>query len=349
MRGRTTMRDVARAAGVPVSAVPLVLANKPGVSPERRARILAAVERLGYARPATAGRRLRRRRLGLVIEARDVPVFSDFYYGDILAGIQAEARRLGLSVWLHTFDPRVERFEDVARAARAEVDGLIGVSGGDLTDERIQLLVETGLPVVLVDNDVVGQPIHAVVADNFGAGHVATQHLLGLGHRRIGLLPAPRRYRKFSHRLDGYQDALEAAGVTPDPAWIAPLPAEVTGRAEVQVRALLALPPERRPTALVAVHDRLASEALLALHRHGVRVPGDLSLVGIGDAAEAASTVPPLTTVAIPRSEMGVLGVQRLVELLSGTATPPRKTVLYTRLVERESAAPPPAARAAFT
>src|SRR5919107_3198177 len=157
------MRDIARRAGVPVSAIPLVLADKPGVSPARRARIQAAVQELGYQRPGGRARLVRRHRLGLVIEARGVPIFTDYYYGEILVGIQSEAKRLGLSVWLHTFDPELEHIDDVARQAREEVDGLIVVSGGDMTDERIARLERTGLPTVLVDNYIIGHNVHAVV------------------------------------------------------------------------------------------------------------------------------------------------------------------------------------------
>jgi len=338
------MRDIARVAGVPVSAVPLVLGNRPGVSPERRARIQNAARALGYEyqRPVEPPRPMRRHRLGLVIEARGIPIFTDFYYGEILVGIQAEAKRLGLSVWLHTFDPDVERIEDVAASARDEVDGFIIVSGGDMTDERIAHLQATGLPTVLVDNVLLGHNIHAVTADNFGAGYQATEHLLALGHRRIGMIVGPRTYRKFVHRHAGYVDALAAAGIAYDATLTPPfLPCDGP-LGEVQLTQLLALPPDQQPTAIVAVNDRHAARALLTLHRLGIRVPDDLSVVGIGDVDEATATIPPLTTVAIPRRQMGELGVRRLVELLAGTAPPPCRTVLYATLVPRESAGPPP-------
>src|SRR5215213_91297 len=109
---RPTMRDIARRAGVPVSAVPLVLTNKPGVSPARRARIQAVVQELGYQQRAVPARPTRRHRLGLVIEGRGIPIFTDYYYGEILVGIQSEAKRLGLSLWLHAFDPEVENIDD---------------------------------------------------------------------------------------------------------------------------------------------------------------------------------------------------------------------------------------------
>ena len=335
------MRDVARMAGVPVSAVPLVLQNRPGVSATRRARVQAAARQLGYERPAGPRRPTRRQRLGLVIEARDVPIFTDFYYGAILVGIQAEAKRLGLSVWLHTFDPGVESIEDVARAASEEVDGLIVVSGGDMTDDRIARLERTGLPTVLVDNFIIGHNVHAIVPDNFGAGFLATTHLIGLGHRRIAMLGRSLAYRKFVHRQNGYAGALAAAGIEPDRRLLPPAPGEERP-GETQLRELLALAPPERPTALVAVNDRLASHLLALLHRAGIDVPREMSVVGIGDVEEASTTFPPLTTVSVPRYEMGVLGVRRLVELLGGSARPPYKTVLYTHLVERESAGPPP-------
>jgi DNA-binding LacI/PurR family transcriptional regulator len=282
---------------------------------------------------------MRRHRLGLVIEARGVPIFTDFYYGDILVGIQAEAKRLGLSVWLHTFDPDVEQIEDVTASARNEVDGFIIVSGGDMTDERIAHLEATGLPTVLVDNYVPGHRLHAITADNYGAGYQATAHLLALGHRRIGMIVGPTTYRKFVHRRGGYADALAGAGIAYDPALAPPSVPGDGPPGDAQLRQLLALPPDRRPTAIVTVSDRYATWALVSLHRRGIRVPDQLSVVGIGDVEEATAAIPPLTTVAIPRREMGVLGVRRLAELLTGTAPPPVKMVLYTALVERESAA----------
>lgn len=339
---RPTMRDIARRAGVPVSAVPLVLANKPGVSAARRARVQAVVQELGYhQRPRGPARPTRRHRLGLVIEGRGIPIFTDYYYGEILVGIQTEAKRLGLSLWLHTFDPDLETIDEVAQAAHAEVDGLIVVSGGDMTDERIARLEGTGLPTVLVDNYVIGHDVHAIVADNFGAGFIAGSYLLALGHRRIAMVAGARAYRKFVQRLNGFVDALAAAGIAADPALLPPPVPGEERPGESQVQQLLALSAADRPTAIVLTNDRLASRALAILHRVGINVPDEMAVVGIGDTAEATATIPLLTTVAVPRREMGVLGVRRLADLLAGTAPAPYKTVLYTRLVERESAGPP--------
>lgn len=337
MNRRPTMRDVAKAAGVPLSAVSLVLADKPGVSAERRTRVLRVIERLGYTPSAT--RRGRTRRLGLLIEPLRVPVLTDIFYGEVIAGIQAEAQRLGFSVWLHTFDATEESVDAVVRWVGTEVDGLIVANGGDITDQRIAELAQAGVPLVLVDNHVIGQQLHCILVDNLAAGYLVTRHLVELGHRRIAILSGPRRYRNLVDRLDGYLDALAEAGLTPDPALMPPPPPYEERKGESQMRALLAL--SERPTAVVAISDKTAFGALAVMQQAGVRVPDDISLASIDDVVDARSTLPPLTTVAVPKRQMGVLAVQRLLDLLSNAELAPHKVVLYPHLVQRVSTAPP--------
>lgn len=337
MKSRPTMRDVARLADVPLSAIPLVLANKPGVSDERRARVRAAVQELGYA--TSRAKKTRTRRLGLLIEPMRVPALTDMFYGEVIAGIQEEAQRLGFAVWLHVFDSEREDTGDILRAVGTEVDGLIVANGGDITDMRVGELARSGAPLVLCDNHIIGQELQCVLVDNLAAGYLATRHLIDLGHRRIALLPGPRRYRNLVDRQDGYLDALTEAGITPDPALMPPPPAYEERKGEAQTRALLALP--KRPSAIVTISDKTAFGAFAILQHAGVRVPMDLSIASIDDVADARATLPPLTTVAIPKREMGQRAVRRLLELLSGDEALPHKIVLYPRLVERASTAPP--------
>ena len=332
------MRDVARMAGVPLSAVPLVVANRPGVAEGRRQRVQAAMKQLGYV--AAVPRPRRGPRIGLVIEALRVPVLTDIFYGEVIAGIQAEAQARGCSVWLQVFDETAQSIEAIIRAARAECDGLILANGGELTDARIDRLVASGIPLVLVDNHVLGRALHCVLVDNLGAGYAATQHLIQLGHKRIAMMTGPRRYRNLVDRVDGYLDALADAGLAAGPALMPAPPAYEERKGEAQMQALLALP--EPPTAVVAVSDKTAFGALGVLQRAGLRVPEDMSLTSIDDVVDAATTVPALTTVAVPKCEMGAEAVQRLLALLEDPATPPRKTVLYTCLVERASTAKPP-------
>lgn len=337
MPRRPTMRDVARVAAVPLSAVPLVVANRPGVADERRQRVQDAMAQLGYV--PTSPRARRARRIGLVIEALRVPVLSDIFYGEVIDGIQAEAHARGCSVWLQVFDENAQTIDAITQAARDECDGLILANGGELTDARIDLLAASGIPLVLVDNHVLGRDLHCVLVDNLGAGYIATRHLIALGHRRIAMLPGPRRYRNLVDRLDGYLDALAEAGIMPEPALMPAPPAYEERKGEAQTQALLALP--EPPTAIVAVSDKTAFGALGVLQRAGVHVPAEISVASIDDVVDAATTVPALTTVAVPKREMGAWAVRRLLGRLDDPSGPPRKTVLYSHLVERASTAPP--------
>jgi DNA-binding LacI/PurR family transcriptional regulator len=192
------------------------------------------------------------------------------------------------------------------------------------------------VPAVLVDNYVVDQALHCVVADNVTAGYLATRHLLRLGHRRIGLLAGPRKYRSLVDRQEGYLDALTEYEVPVDRSLMPPPTHHAGGqKGYQQMLRLLELP--EPPTAVVAISDKTAFGALEALKERGLQIPKDMALVSMDDVEESAHTTPPLTTVRVPRAEMGAEAVRRLLALLRGEAPRPTKTTLYTQLVVRES------------
>lgn len=333
---RATMRDVARAAGVSLASVSLVASGRSGVGEDVRSRTLAAMERLGYAlpeRPRRAGGRLT---LAIISERLTQPIEQDIFYAQILLGIQMEAQRHDHRVLLHLLEGGDTGVDSVMGRLRGEVDGMVLANGGDLTEEMIRRLLTSHMPAVLVDNYVVDLPLHCVVADNVTAGYLATRHLLRLGHTRIGLLTGPRKYRSLVDRQEGYLDALTEAGVAVDAA-VMPPPTHHVGQHKGyhQMSSLLGL--AQPPTAVVAISDKTAFGAMDALKEHNLRIPQDVALVSIDDVAESAHTMPPLTTVHIPRAEMGAEAVRRLLALLRGEAPRPTKTVLYTHLIVRES------------
>jgi LacI family transcriptional regulator len=294
--------------------------------------VLEAMARLGYV--PTASRARRPRRIGLVIEALRVPVLTDIFYGEVIAGIQAEAQLGGCSLWLQVFDETAQSIDAITQAAGDGCDGLILANGGELTDARIDLLAASGIPLVLVDNHVLGRELHCVLVDNLGAGYLATRHLIDLGHRRIALLPGPRRYRNLVDRLDGYLDALAEAGLASDPALMPPPPDYEERKGEAQTQALLALP--EPPTAIVAVSDKSAFGALGVLQRAGVRVPEEISVASIDDVDDAATTVPALTTVESPGHHAGEEAMELMVGILRGDDVP-RRTVMPCELIVRQS------------
>jgi LacI family transcriptional regulator len=157
-----------------------------------------------------------------------------------------------------------------------------------------------------------------------------------LGHTRVGLLAGPRKYRSLVDRQEGYLDALTEYGIPVEQALMSPPTHHAGGqKGYQQMPHLLGLP--QPPTAVVAISDKTAFGALEALKERGLRIPQDMALVSIDDVAESAHTMPPLTTVNVPRAEMGAEAVRRLLALLRQEAPRPTKTVLYTRLVVRAS------------
>lgn len=330
------MRDVARVAGTSLATVSLVAAGRSGVSEETRARTLAAMRELGYVLRTPSRRDESRHTLAIISERLTQPLDSDMFYAEILQGIQSEAQRHGHRVLLHLLESDAADGAGLPPQLRGEIDGMILANGGDLTEAVIARLAASGVPAVLVDNYVIDRPLHCVVADNVSAGYLATRHLLRLGHRRIGLLAGPRKYRSLVDRRDGYLDALAEFEVEADAA-LMPAPTHHPGgrKGYRQMLHLLDLPVP--PTAAVAISDKTAFGAIEALRERGVQIPCDLALVSIDDVAESAHSTPPLTTVHVPRQEMGAEAVLRLLALLRGEAPRPTKTMLYTHLVVRES------------
>ena len=330
---RPSMRDVAHAASVSVSAVSLVVRGKPGVAEETRERVWKAITQLGYtvAVPEIA----KTASVGLLIERDSMPVILDIFYGDVIRGFQMEAQRLGYQVLLHMFDHAAESLDSLRSSLAGEVDGLVVANDGEITPKMVIQLEALHVPLVLVESYLPGQHIPCVLGDNFSAGYAVMQHLLGLGHRSIAILRGPRKYSSLNDRLKGCLAAAAEAGILISNEY---MPHPVSGHPKkgyVQMQEILRLP--QRPTALVAISDKTAFGAMEASKEAGLRIPEDIAIVSIDDVSESAYTRPPLTSVHIPRLEMGILAMQKLHRLISGEPEVAVKSVVYGELVVRES------------
>jgi DNA-binding LacI/PurR family transcriptional regulator len=338
---RATLRDVASAAGVSVSAVSLVLNGKSGVSAERRQRVIAAMKSLNYTQTTRPAPVRRTAVLGMLMEHLSATASSDGFIAEIVSGVEDAARRAGFQLLLHLYRPGADPIGDIRALMGRDVDGLLVANGGDIGEDVIAEILLAEVPAVLIEN-YVPQPSHAVVADNVTAGLSATRHLLGLGHRRVGLLAGSPRYVSLLDRRLGYLAALDEAGIPVDPALMPPQEPGHPKKGYTQMRKLLELP--EPPTAVYAVSDKSAMGALEAVREVGLRVPDDISIVGTDDVAESAYTSPPLTTVHVPKRAMGEAAVAVLQQLLGPEQPPPSRLVLQGRVVVRESAGPPPPA-----
>lgn len=330
-----TLGMVAKAAGVSASTVSRILNGTAAVSVAKKRAVDEAIERLGFvpnpvARGLAGGRTMS---IGVVTQALDSP-----FYGGALRGIEDTLDRVGYSALFVSgqWNAREEaRCIDVLRARR--VDGII-VLTGRLTDASLRQ-VARALPVVVTGRRLKASNLVALDFDNHEGARLATQHLVGLGHRRIAFITGDPNHPDAIERLRGYRSALEACGIHFDERLVEPgLFHEESG-----VLAMERLLDRGQAfTAVFAANDQMAIGACLTLHRRALRVPADVSVIGFDDLAMSRYFVPPLSTVQHPTYELGQIAAQAMLALLRRER--PELQVPAPRVVARDSTAPAPAA-----
>ncbi|MFF5497469.1 LacI family DNA-binding transcriptional regulator [Streptomyces aquilus] len=328
------MADVARLAGVSSQTVSRVSNGYAGVNEETRRQVLDAMRELGY-RPNSAARALKRgefRTLGVI-------TFSLATTGNVrtLEAIATAAAAEGYAV---TLLPLALPTQDEVRGAFSRlqelaVDAVIVIMEVHLLDAAT-INMPPRVQVVVADSDA-GDRYTVVDTDQSGGSRTAVEHLLGLGHHTVWHLAGPEDSYAAQRRSDAWQATLTEAG--------RPVPPLVRGdwSAESGYRAGLELAAQQECTAVFTANDQMALGLLRALHESGRRVPEDVSVIGFDDIAEASSFLPPLTTVHQDFAEVGRLCVQAVLRKLRHDDTPHGTTLVPTRLIIRESAAPPSA------
>ncbi len=335
MKSSVTRDEVARAAGVSPATVSYVVNNGPRpVAAETRTRVRETIKRLGY-RPNAVAQSLRRRRtsmIGLILPDTHNPYFSE-----VARGIESVTFERGYTVVLcHSgYDVEHElKYVEVLHSERAA--GVIWIPATD-NHEPGERLVDFGVPLVILDRVVPGIQAPSVVADNFRGGYLATEHLIGLGHRRIGCIGRPLDLSHSRERFRGYCAALKDHEIPQDETLL------VRGGLRLEdgrVAALRLLNLTSPPTAIFAYNDIMAIGALRAAFERGLKVPRDLSIVGFDNIPQAAYTCPALTTVRQLKLDMGRQGAELLLDLVENKALPESRTPVDVKLVVRESTGP---------
>lgn len=325
-----TIFDIAREAGVSASTVSRVLNNTTPVEATKRAAVLQAVESLKF-KPNLVAQELGRGRtmtIGIL-----VPQSASIFYNTIVNGIERGLQRTSYRslVASSNFDILEERkLLDLLVARR--VDGLILL--WSRVEETYLQEIAKRIPIVSIGRMLNGLEKQSLIVSNITGSYQATRYLLERGHSRIAYITGALTVADARDRLEGYKQALYEAGLEPDPQLI------VEGDFEEQ-SGLLAVgvlfTRGVRFTAVFAGNDQMAMGIHLGLHRHGIRVPGDVSLVGFDDQPGSAYTIPPLTTVRQPLTEMGLAAAEAVFSLIeNGVSDFP---AMSTQLIVRESVA----------
>lgn len=330
---RVTIRDVAKRVGMSEATVSNALADKPIVTAETKARVRQAAEELGY-HVSPIARALRTGQTGTV--GIVVSNLANPFYADILLGISSVLTPRGYQTIICNTESRADLQEwHVTNLLRHMVDGILllafSAETGDTT--RAQ---KAGVPLVALWRRPGGRDVTFVGMDDAAAMRLALDHLWELGHRRIALLRAHIASSPSEAREAAFRNILGERGVTPGSVIGADITIE--GGSEA-TRLLLDLP--EPPTAIIATSDIMALGATIALGERERSVPGDVSVVGFEDTFVAALPQVRLTTVSVPRRELGIQAAQLLLERIADPAQPVRNLVLQPGFVVRGTTAPP--------
>jgi LacI family transcriptional regulator len=339
---RATIRDIAARAGVSIATVSRVLNDRPDVAPETRETVLAAARALNFSVTTRNGLAQRPGRSGLV--GVTIPMVLGDYFSSLVTGIADALDELGyMAVLCSTFHHHDREATFVDSLLERKIDGAVLVLPGESSDE-LAALRQRGFPFVVADE---GYPLDGefprVIAANMAGAIAATEHLIGFGHRRIGLVKGIPGFVATEDRASGYRAALTEAGISLDPEL------EVCGEFDtiegrVAAARLLDLPDP--PTAVFACNDDMALAVLQEARARGIRVPEDLSVVGFDDTTMARIAVPAITTIRQPLEEVGRMAVTLLTRIIDGQTVDPLRVEIGTRLVVRESTGPAPVAPA---
>ena len=341
-----TIRHVAAEAGVSLQTVSRVINDGPNVSDAIKARVVQAIEKLGYV-PSLAARRMAGKRSYILLALNDRDrTIEGWRSGDgtdwvdqMLLGGMLECARHGYRMIFELVDTHSNHVERELAAALSALhpDGVILTPPHGDNPVIVRTLMARNIPFARMGSSGPG-PGSAIAMDEAGAAAAATEHLLALGHRRIGFISGSEEYALSIDRVEGYRRAIGKAGLNDDPDLVAP--GDFTYASGVAAtRRLLAL--RERPTAIVASSDQMSLAALQVAREHGLEVPADLSLISFDDTPIVKFSVPALTAIRQPIAAMTACAAVKLIQIANGEKVPEAPKLLPFELIVRGSTAPP--------
>ena len=327
---RTTIKDVARVAGVHSSTVSRVINGKQCISQETAKRVFSAIEQLDYT-PNALARSLKTKKIQTL--AMLIPDISNPFFAGLARGVEDTANQYGYNVILCNTDDCFEKEVIYLKLlAEKRVEGLI-VATAQIRDKSILELGKTGCPYILLSRNIKGLQENSISIDDIAGGYLATEYLINLGHRNIAHIAGPYNTTTALDRIKGFKKALLNYGVPFQKQYIGEGDFRIKGGYQV-MKQFLRL--ENPPTAVFTANDLLAVGAMEAIRENGYDVPADISIIGFDDIKLASYFSPPLTTIRQPMIEMGSLAIIKLLERIEHNLTHPN-ILIKPELVVRKS------------
>lgn len=325
-----TIQEVAKEAGVSVATVSRVINNSEAVTNSTKEIVQSAIKRLNY-KPNLIGRNLRRKETRLILIL--LPSISNPFYSTIVKGAEDVAHENGYNVLLCNTNSDINRERVYIELLRNKLaDGLIFMAS-EVDKDELSGLTEK-YPIVQCCEYKEGLSAYHVTIDNLSAAQKAVLHLIGLGHKRIGMISGKNEFVSTRQREAGYRKALEDSGIEFDLSLIkhGNYGFKSGLRAANQLLSV-----KEKPTAIFAISDSMAVGAIRAVRESGLKVPSDIAVVGFDDISFAAMSEPPLTTISQPKYDLGCTAMEMLLKQIEGKEKEPTEILLEHELIIRQS------------
>jgi LacI family transcriptional regulator len=330
-----TIYDVARKAGVGIGTVSRAINNHPQITPQTKAIVLKAIQELQY-QPHALAQGLARKKTNII--AVIVPFFTGYFFIEVLRGIQQEISKDKYNMILYSVDQtnKTDMFLKKTLQER-RVDGVILISL-EISEKFANHFIHSRLPIVLVDS--CNNLLDSIMVENEKGAFMATEHLIRLGHTRIGMIDGQLKSSPAQVRLQGYKNALQEHGIRFNPSYLV-ISDFITGEdgfnreAGYQAMKRFLEMAADRPSAVFISSDIQAAGAIKAIHESGLSIPEDIAIVGFDDIEMAEYLE--LTTMRQPMFEMGRLAVQRLIARIAEPDSEVFRKNFSTNLVVRDS------------
>jgi LacI family transcriptional regulator len=329
-----TLEDIAKKAGVSRSTVSRVINNQPSVRDDVRKRVMGVIQSTGF-HPNAAARTLvsqRSNMIGLVLPRSVSSFFADPYYPRLTQGIAQACNQYSLTLGLFLVSTREDEEKIIPRILRnGYLDGIL-MQSGQVDDPLIDRLIESGIPLVIAGRPPVSKCVSYIDVDNVAASFGAVSHLIRMGYQRIGMISGPADVAVGIDRRSGYLKALAERGREAiDTLVVEGDFTEVGGY--YAMRELLTASPD----AVFSASDIMAIGAMRAIREAGLRIPDDIAIIGFDDLPLPTHPTPQLTTVRQPIDQFGFQAVEILIDLIENGLNPPRRVIMDTELIIRDS------------
>ena len=327
---KVSIKKISEVTGFSPATVSNALNYKKGVNTDTAAKILKTAHDLGYFEEnrITKVKFVMFKRKGVVVE--DTPFFPS-----MISGVEQECRACGMEMALCNLDKRDPDYQEQVNWLMRDKASAVILLGTEMMDEDSELIRGLTCPLVVIDYWKEDMSFDAVLINNADSARMATEYLVSNGHKEIGYLQGRMRIKPFRSRSVGYQTALQKAMLPLRKEFVVTLSPTMDGAYEDMKRYLSGNP--GLPTAFFADNDIIALGAIKAMSERGIRIPDDVSIVGFDDLTFSSISNPPLTTLRVPKQEMGRIAVRRLRDMLQDNDGLKLKTQVCTQFIERAS------------